>query len=195
MELGTFFTIVTWGLALSGWGKIIYDHMLAKPKISGRILAVEPGVLKLGGGEHPPAWCFAIYAHFVNSGKNAAHIIDVELSINFKCLGWKRITKVYGAFGGLPINKVQDGRPVTLNITDETLLYKGATGMQFGVLLHGWVIFAGNLDLEGREVLAYRLTCVDVFGGRHVTTIDSVEELNPYILNELADVKFSPAVI
>ena len=67
--------------------------------------------------------------------------------------------------------------------------------MQFGVLLHGWVIFAGNLDLEGREVLAYRLTCVDVFGGRHVTTIDSVEELNPYILNELADVKFSPAVI
>lgn len=176
-------------VAFSGWFKVLYDYWIAKPKIKGRLLYVNHGPFTVPNSD--ARYSFILYPYLVNSGKNAVHILDYELSINFEVVGWKRMSRVYGKFNGLTVTIPEQGGPHHLVIKDEHLIYQKNEMLQSGAPVHGWAPFVCNSDLAGRKVIEYKFVCVDAYGKRHVLRFKKGAYFNPLLLQEMADIRLS----
>jgi len=173
----------------SGWLKIVYDYWIARPKIKGRLLYVNQG--PISSPDSDVRYSIMLYPYLVNAGRNAVHILDYELHVNFEVVGWKRMARIYGKFNGLTVNIHNEGSPHKLVIKDEYLIYQKNEMLQPGAPVHGWAPFVCNLDLEGRKVIEYKFVCVDAYGKSHVMRFKRGASLNPLLLQEMADIRLS----
>lgn len=180
--MGSWGWAVTTVVALSGWATLAYTCWTARPNISGRLLYVQQGVLLMPGCEK--MWSFSIYPYLVNYGKSAVHILDLELHVRASGMRWTRISKAYGKFGGLPITVGAE----SFVIGDEHFLSQKSPILQYGAPAHGWVVFAGNSELEGKDVEQYKLVCIDAFERRHTIYANGKSISNSYLVRELTGI-------
>jgi hypothetical protein len=176
--------LIPWLLALSGWVKLVYDHVTSRPLIRGRILNVIRG--RQDGGENTT---FITYAYLTNARKSPVHIIDYQLEVHVGGK-WHKAPRLYGT----AIAKVftftdTDGQPITIPDFKAQLLPLTRTPIEFGGAFPGWIIFSGEPALYGQPVKKYRLTCVDAFGREHYVTT-KVSDFPPFgLVVDLAGVE------
>src|ERR1035437_150038 len=53
-------------IALSGWGKVLYDHVTSRPKICGRVFQVVLGQMANPAQAEEPLAAFVVYLYLVN---------------------------------------------------------------------------------------------------------------------------------
>lgn len=176
-------------VALSGWFKVLYDHMMAKPKISGRILCVMKGQLNLDG--YPPMTSFLLYPYLLNSSKSSVHILDYELFASYKKIGWKKMHRLYSAERLMMDFSSQGGGEIKISNFAENILSKKNLPAQYGIPLHGWAPFVGNASFYGEEALVYKLVCIDAYGKKHVIKQKN-DGSNLMLLTELTGIKLPP---
>ena len=183
-------TIIGYVIAFSGWGKVLYDHVSSKPKIRGRVLnmmrALWPNPVQ--NGETLAA--FIAYLYLVNKRRNLIHILDymLEARVGSK---WIKLRRVYG------IHKVKNsfdgvfGKNIQVNNFEDNLIYRKNKPVEYGIPLHGWIVFAGPKYLYSSEIPAFRLTCIDAFRKKHVIVSRQEEFENLPLLQDIADFKIS----
>ena len=173
-------------VALSGWFKVLYDHYIAKPKIGGQILGVMTGVIEVP--DRPPMTSFMVYPYLVNSSKSGVHILDYELYTQCNGEGWVRHKRVYGGFPVAKFTSSNGGDIVIENLEGNTI-FKKAGLAQYGVPLHGWAPFVGDIDFYSKSVEKYKLVCIDAYGSRHEILYGGKSEHNLLLLLELGELK------
>lgn len=175
-------------LALSGWGKVVYDYVAARPKIRGRIFNVMRGHMKHPSDEARILTSFVTYLYLINTRRNSMHLLDFELEVNHGGQ-WVRLDRVYG------IHNVQnlrfdapDGTEIKIESFNKNLIYRKNEPVDYGKPLHGWIVFAGDPSLHEANIEKYKVTCVDAYRGRHTfeTTRRDFENLN--LLQDMAGI-------
>lgn len=158
-------------LALSGWGKVYYDFVTSRPKIKGQVFQVMHGVSDFGLGQNMAI--FTTYLYLVNTRKSAIHILDYEFEVRTRD-GWIRLKRVYGIHNIPNLTFGSDKGNIEIDEFSNNLIYRKGEPIEFGVPLHGWIMFAGDMSLRGAEIKAYRVRCIDAFGKQHsIITVPS----------------------
>lgn len=173
------------GMALSGWFKVAYDHYVSRPRIGGRILSVMTGVFSADG--YPKMTSFYVYPYLLNSSKSGVHILDYELYVKCKGEGWVRPKRIYGSFSP-PKFTSPEGDEIKFENFEENIIFKKSGLAQYGVPLHGWAPFLGDVEIYSKEVEKYKFVCVDAYGRKHEILYDGKRDGNVYQLMELGKV-------
>jgi hypothetical protein len=63
-------------IALSGWGKVIYDYLETEPKIKGQVFQVIRGNMDDPNTHSKQLTTFITYLYLINQRKNTIHILD-----------------------------------------------------------------------------------------------------------------------
>lgn len=173
------------GMALSGWFKVAYDHYVSRPKIGGRILSVMTGVFSADG--YPKMTSFFVYPYLLNSSKSGVHILDYELYVKCKGEGWIRQKRIYGDIPP-PRFTLAGGGQIKFEKLEENLIFKKTGLAQYGVPLHGWAPFLGDVEFYSKEIEKYKLVCIDAYDRKHEILYDGKGGDNPYLLMELGKI-------
>ena len=179
-------------VALSGWGKIIYDWFTSKPKIKGQIFNVIIGDMPDPNDPTRTLTTFNLYLYLTNTRKNTVHILDYELEVDTGD-GYEKVERVYGA------HKVQNwsfhSETYNIKIPDypKKLITAQAKPVEYGIPLHGFVLFASRKPskLFKQHIKRFRVTCIDAFGNRH-KIVSSKQFPNLYLLQDLAGIEITP---
>lgn len=175
-------------VALSGWGKVVYDHITGRPRIRARVFQVMRGQLK-----HPPQAgvtlaSFVTYLYLVNTRRNSIHVLDYELELRVDGQ-WERLDRVYGVHNIQNLEFLApDGTEIKIQQFHNNLIYRKNIPVEYGKPLHGWIVFAGRDALYKAEVSRYRVTCIDAYRKRHAfeTSVDQFE--NIFLLQDMAGI-------
>ena len=174
-------------LALSGWAKIVYDYVTARPKIKTQIFQVMTGQMP-----HPQTGqkmtCFFPYLYLTNKRKSSTYILDYELEIKIK-KKWHKLLRVYGA------HKMKDpqfldrqGNPIEMKNFTDNLIYRKKAPVEFANPLHGWIMFAGEVSFYDMEIAKYKAICIDAFGRKHKVVTKPKRFANLFLLQDLAEI-------
>jgi hypothetical protein len=191
----SFLKTITILVALSGWFKVVYDHISSSPKISGRLLVVLRGQT-----ESPPGnllSMFIVYPYLLNKRKNSVHMLDYRLSIRKKgSWKWLELTRAYG-MEKVPSFQLSAaaGGEIKLNNYSSNLIYMKKSPAQYGVPLHGWIPFVGAPDRFEWPDLQYKLECIDGYGKKHVIKGKEKDFVSLMLVMEIADVQLPPSMI
>lgn len=176
-------------IALSGWGKVLYDYVETKPKIKGQVFQVMRGQMDDPRFPGKQLASFITYLYLVNQRRNTIHVLDYELEIEVQGK-WHKLERVYGIHRVPNINfKDPTGQEIKISNFSDNLIYRKASPVGYGSPLHGWIVFAGDLQFHSAEISKYKLTCIDAFTGRHEIVTTSGKLANLYLLQDLADVQ------
>lgn len=186
-DMDFYLKVVLAVLALSGWIKIFYDHQATKPKVTGRVMNV------LRGGHESGAFSsratFAMYVYLLNSRKNSVHVLDygVRVKIDGKWIG---LDRVYG------IEKCREasfsdnsGKKIVVTDFGSNFVYMKNEAVQYGVPMHGWIMFSGPGSFLDKKVDEYELTCVDAYGVRHKITTKYEDMVHLALLSQIAGIQ------
>ena len=180
-------TIIGFSIALSGWGKVIYDHVTSRPKIRGRIFQMIKAQMAHPQDKGKILSAFIAYLYLVNKRRNTIHILDygLEAKIDRK---WVKLARVYGLHNVKNSFSALAGGDIEIRDFENNLIYRKNKPVEYGQPLHGWICFVGPDHLFHNEATAFRLTCVDAFHKKHciVTRPNEFEHL--YLLQDIADV-------
>ena len=183
-------TIIGFAIAFAGWGKVLYDHVTSKPKIRGRVFNMMRAQMANPVQDGETLAAFIAYLYLVNKRRNTIHVLDYELEAKVD-RKWIRLARVYG------IHKVKNsfngafGKDIQINNFEDNLIYRKSKPVEYGLPLHGWIVFAGPEHLHGTQIPAYRLTCIDAFQKKHVIVTKSEDFENLSLLQDIADIKMS----
>ena len=188
------FTIIALIFAFSGWGKIIYEWQTSKPKIKGKIFNV------MTGSSGPPVYqeemtVFLPYLYLTNARKNTVHILDYILELD-RGHGYERVKRVYGAHT-VPNWTFGSGiEQIRIDDFPNKLITVNAEPVQYGVPLHGWLLFASEKSQEEFEnVKRWKITCIDAFDNNH-EIVTCREQFPPlYLLQDIAGIKIPKSAI
>ncbi len=190
MSTGTPLWIQAFGLllALSGWGKVVYDFVAARPRIRGRIFNVMRGQMNDPRQTTSTLTSFVIYLYLVNTRRNSVHLLDFELEICFKGK-WMRLDRIYGIHNvqNLSFN-APDGIEIKIDNFSDNLIYRKNDPVDYGKPLHGWIVFAGEASLHKSDIEKYKVTCIDAFRKKHSFEIVPRDFENLYLLQDVAGV-------
>ncbi len=181
-------TIIALLIALSGWGKVLYDYITSKPKIRGRVFQVMRGQMNHPQRSEEQLATFLTYLYLLNTRKNSIHILDYGLEVKIKN-NWIRLDRVYGIHN-IPNMSFLDpsGQEIKIKNFSENLIYKKSVPVEYGKPLHGWILFVGDASLYTEDISEYRLTCIDAYKKHHVIKTKPKEFENIYLLQDLADI-------
>jgi len=175
-------------LALSGWGKVLYDHITARPRIRARVFNVMRGQMKHPGNTAKTLTSFVTYLYLVNTRRNSVHVLDYELEVLLDG-EWIRLDRIYG------IHNVQnlgflapDRTEIKISNFNDNLIYRKNLPVEYGKPLHGWIVFAGEASLYGADISRYRVTCVDAYRKKHKFETSPEEFENLYLLQDMAGI-------
>ena len=175
-------------LALSGWGKVLYDHFAGRPRIRARVFNVMRGQLADPQGTKKTLTSFVIYLYLVNTRRNSVHVLDYELEAR-RDGQWIRLDRVYG------IHNVQnlgflapDGTEIKISNFSDNLIYRKNLPVEYGKPLHGWIVFAGEASLHQANIPRYRVTCIDAYRKRHRFETSQEKFENLFLLQDMADI-------
>ena len=196
MAIDLFFEIIKWVLAtviaLSGWTTLLYNWFTSKPKIRGQIFNVITGSMPNPNNPNQILTAFNVYLYLTNTRKNTVHILDYELEVDTGA-GYERMKRVYGAHE-IP-NWFFGSETHTIEIPDypKKLITAQAKPIEYGVPLHGFVLFASEKPIDNfkENVKRFKVTCVDAFNGRH-EIVSSKQFPSIYLLQDLAGMKMIP---
>lgn len=171
-------------VAFVGWFlRMVYDDIMARPKITGTIRTVLVGKSQL---DRTDRTSFLVYAFLVNKRRAPVAIWDYELELN-SGNGFERVARVYGEVPNLTFT-TNSGKNIDLKLRENMICRRNTTS-QFGVPTEGFVLFAGDPSLKEKRIKRYRLTCVDAFGKRHLIVRDGgTTELELIALTERLNV-------
>lgn len=180
-------------LALSGWGKVLYDLLTARPKVRGRILSVMRGQMQNPQQPNIMLTSFTTYLYLVNQRKNSVHLLDYEFEVKINGK-WIELARVY-AMHNIPnfTFTAPDGEPIVIKSFVENLVYRKNQAVDYGKPLQGWIVFAGDVSLHHADISCYRLTCIDAFGKKHVMENKTADFANIYLLQEMTDMSLPPS--
>lgn len=154
--------LITWLVAISGWAKLAYDYIVARPRIVGTIIVVWRGQLTLDGKNYA---LFAPYLYLTNQRKASVHVWDIEMRV---CLSgkWVNTCPIYNAHvfseGDFIVEET------TFRKWPENQLRAQNKGVDFGSPVQGWAVFVSeNLSLVSAKIDAYEVVCVDAFRKPH----------------------------
>jgi hypothetical protein len=184
-------TVIGFGIALSGWGKVVYDHVTSRPKIRGRIFQMMKAQMAHPQEREKVLSAFIAYLYLVNKRRNTIHILDYELEakINRK---WVKLSRLYGlhnvrnSFGAITGGNIQ------IRNFEDNLIYRKNKPVEYGQPLHGWICFVGPDTLYTSEVAAFQLTCIDTFQKKHRIVTKPSEFGSIYLLQDIADISVPP---
>jgi hypothetical protein len=176
-------------IALSGWAGLYYDHFTHKPRIRGKVFGVFNGQWD---AYNKRLSSYFVFLHLTNARRNAVTIVDYEMEIQIDG-EWIRLERVYGIASDTLKYQDEQGKPFT--IPAGKMIYDRTTGVEFGKPLQGFVMFAGEPSLFGKQPSAYRITCLDEFDQKHVieTTPDKLGHTFRFF--ELAGIKATDAMV
>ncbi|MFA5914336.1 MAG: hypothetical protein WC830_12335 [Burkholderiales bacterium] len=190
MATGTSLWIQAFGLllALSGWGKVAYDYVTARPRIRGRIFNVMRGQMKDPRNATRTLTSFVTYLYTVNTRRNSMHLLDFELEIFFDGK-WVRLDRVYGIHNvqNLGFN-APDGTEIKIENFSKNLIYRKNEPVDYGKPLHGWIVFAGDASLHTADIAEYRVSCIDAYRKKHVFVTAPKDFENLYLLQDMAGI-------
>jgi len=169
----------------SGWFKVFLDYLSNKPKIAGQIINVFRGRADLGGGI---ATTFVTYPYIHNLRKNSMHILDYRLRVEIEGV-WIGVERVYGIENAPSFTfETIGGDPVEVPEFSKKLIYKKDAPVQHGVPLHGWLVFAGKIELYEKRITSYELTCIDVNKVEH-TIRTKTDHMNDLLMVQFAEIR------
>ncbi len=175
-------------LALSGWGKVVYDYVAARPRIRGRIFNVMRGQMKHPSDEAKTLTSFIGYLYLLNTRRNSMHVLDFELEILFGGK-WVRLDRVYGIHNVQNLNfSAPDGTEIKIENFSKNLIYRKNEAVDYGKPLHGWIVFAGEASLHKATIEKYKVTCIDAYRNKHVFETGPGEFENLYLLQDMAGI-------
>jgi hypothetical protein len=91
--------------------------------------------------------------------------------------------------------KTPTGEEIKIDKFSDNLIYRKANPVSYGIPLHGWIVFAGDIKFWDADISEYKLTCVDAFQGRHVIITEKEKLANLYLLQDLADFEIPKSAI
>ena len=186
---------VTVIVALSGWGKVLYDYLQTEPKIKGQVFQVMRGFMDHPDIHGQKMTAFTTYLYLINQRRNAIHILDYELAIEVKSK-WLRLKRVYGIHRLKNLDfKDSTGQDIKIDKFPDKLIYRKGSPVEYGTPLHGWIVFVGDPELWSVDISRYKLTCIDAFRGRHEIVTNKEELANIYLLADLADFQIPKSAI
>ena len=175
----------TTAVGLAGWVKLAYDHVTARPKLRGSILAVMTGTFEHQGQAKAG---LIPYLYLTNLRRNQVHVLDYEMEVKTRT-GWQRLERVYGVTPQFsPSFRGTSGPGFAIPNFADKVIWRDHTPVQYGLPHHGFLLFAGPPGLHGEKHLKYRITCVDAFGRRHAVTTRPKDMRPPYLLTDLSGV-------
>lgn len=183
-------SIISLCLAISGWGKLIYDHIMNKPKIQGRVFPAMVGqfAMHVQPNNKTLMTGFFIYLYLINSRKSSVHVLDYEVEAIFtdgdhvklqRGYGLEKLDKVH--FSDLTGNKIE------IPDLNKKLIYKKAKAVEYGTPVHGFLFMMGAADLFNKSVAGYIIIVEDALGKKHNIKVSKSEFGNLSLLSELAE--------
>lgn len=181
-------TIIGFFIAFSGWGKVLYDHVTSRPKIRGRIFQVIIAQMADPINTGNSLTAFITYIYLVNKRRNSIHVLDYEMEIKIN-RKWVRLKRVYGVHNVKNYFNSASDAEIQVNNFEDNLIYRKNRPVEYGLALHGWIVFAASGNIQNNNVHAFRLTCIDVFQKKHRIITNSNEFGNISLLQDIADIK------
>ena len=182
-------------LALSGWGKVAYDHITTRPKLRARVFQVMRGQWTQSSTLPITLTSFITYLYLVNTRRNSIHVLDYEMEIKVRGT-WQRLNRVYRVHGIQNLGFLApDGTEIKIENFQSNLIYRKNLPVEYGKPLHGWIVFAGPEALYKAEVDRYRVTCVDAYRKKHTFETDPDGFENLFLLQDLADINIPESAI
>lgn len=175
-------------VALSGWGKVLYDHITGRPRIRARVFQVMRGQFRRPANANITLASFVTYLYLVNTRRNSIHVLDYELEVE---VGgeWERLDRVYGVHNIVNLGFLApDGTEIQIEDFRNNLIYRKNVPVEYGKPLHGWIVFAGREALYQAQVTRYRVICVDAYRKRHVFETSSEQFENIFLLQDMAGI-------
>ena len=155
-------TIIGFCLALSGWGKVICDHVTSRPKIRGRIFQMIKSQMAHPQEGDKVLTAFIAYLYLVNKRRNTIHVLDYELEARID-RKWVKLKRVYGLYNVKNSFNAYAGGDIEIRNFENNLIYRKNKPVEYGQPLHGWICFVGPNHLYQDEVCgvpAYLHRCV-----------------------------------
>ena len=180
-------TIIGFCLALSGWGKVICDHVTSRPKIRERIFQMIKSQMAHPQEGDKVLTAFIAYLYLVNKRRNTIHVLDYELEARID-RKWVKLKRVYGLHNVKNSFNAYAGGDIEIRNFENNLIYRKNKPVEYGQPLHGWICFVGPNHLYQDEVWAFRLTCIDAFHKKHRIVTRPSEFALLYLLQDIADV-------
>ncbi|MDN4086231.1 hypothetical protein, partial [Paenibacillus polymyxa] len=184
--------IVSSIFGISGWATFLYNHITHIPNIKGRIFSPIMGRTQIvQNGENKDLTTCLFYLYLTNKRKTAVRPLDFEMEITFTDGTSEKLQRFYGN-GIYEFTFTWINNEIINPNLRENLIYKKPQAIEPKEPLHGFVLFGGSKDLYERnnreEIATYRLTVIDVFGGRHLIQESNMDQkVNLYLLSDLAN--------
>lgn len=176
-------------LALSGWTKLIYDYIAAKAKIRGRIFGVIRGHIPNLVKEGDLMTAFLVYVYLTNLRKSPIHILDYALKV-YVHGEWRLTKRVYGAHNiANPVFNAVGGGTIEIENFSGNLINRKNLPVDFGMPLHGWLMFVDEPWLHNADITQFMLTCTDVFANEHTIVAEKSSMPDLALLQDIAGIK------
>ena len=186
----TWLQIIAAILALSGWAKVLFDHISAIPKIRGRVFAVLQGMMINAKDSSPKHSTYMTHLYLYNMRKNSIDILDYEMEIFIDNI-WIKLDRCYTFYKNERMNfEVGNGEAIKFDNLKDRLIYKKGLPVEYGVPLSGWILFLGPVNTYKKPIKKYRITCIDAYNKKHVfiTQIKDLPNLHLVLEMEELDV-------
>jgi len=172
-------------IGISGWVTFLYNYISNQPKIIGRLFTVVPGAW-----QEKNMTTYLCYLYLTNQRKAAVHLLDYDLEVDFG-EGFNKLNRVYGLGNRKDINFFDmSGKQIVIPDFHKQLIYNKDSLVQFGIPIHGFIMFAGDASYYGKKAKRYRLTCIDAFGKKHIVVTKPEDFGNLYLLQDLTGIRF-----
>jgi hypothetical protein len=183
----TWLQIIATAFALSGWAKVIFDHISARPKIRGRVFCVMNG--RTTHPQYPLVQLssYMTYLYLYNMRHNSVHILDYEMEL-FIDRKWIPLSRYYG-FHNLTNTEFSTEAGESIKFTDlkDRIINKKGLPAQYGIPVTGWLMFGGPIELFGKNTIKYRITCIDAYNKKHVFITNKYNLANINLVMEMED--------
>jgi len=186
MENKTIVFIITAILALSGWSTLFYNWFTSTPKIKGKVLNVMTGEWRTP--QFSKTGLF-VYLYLTNARKNPVHILDYEFEFDIGN-GYERALRVYGMQNNPQPSFSSDKIEITIPNFQEKLIYSKNNPIEYGSPMHGFALFATDKPHSSimGKIKKLKITCIDVFGSRHIIKSAPKEFASLYLLQDIAGI-------
>lgn len=187
MDMDIFLKIILVVLGFSGWIKIFYDHQATKPKLVGRVMNVV-----LGGQTSGDLACranFALYIYLLNARKNSVHILDYGVRVKIDGR-WSDLDRVYGIerIGEICFSD-SSGKDIVVKNFAKNVIYMKKEAIQYGIPMHGWIVFSGPESMLEKQIDEYELMCIDAYGIQHKIRSKQKDMVNLALLSQVAEIQ------
>jgi hypothetical protein len=197
----TSFWPIVFGLTLAAILAIVLTFIiqvyLARPKIQGGVFGILQGEYKTQeNGMDVHKSFFWPYVYLTNQHHNAVWPLDYEFEADFGG-GYVKLERQYGDVTGVfpetisaTISSKSDmgNRQLKMQNLSKQLLYIKAKPMEYGDFLHGFVMFAGDSELESKTIVRAKFTCIDAFRKRHSFEATQDKLLSLALFSELLQI-------